>query len=238
MPMMLRVADVALAYGGRRALNGVSLEIGKGEIVSLIGSNGAGKSSTLKAIIGLHPIENGEVWFEGERIDRCDTPEIVARGIALSPEGRRVFPRMSVLENLLLGAYTRKDTGGRQRTLDEIFDHFPLLAERRRQNAGLLSGGEQQMLAIGRALMAKPKLLMLDEPSLGLAPLLVREIGQIIRSINAERGISIILIEQNASLALKVCGRAYVMESGRITLSGSGAELGSNGYVRRAYLGA
>ncbi|GMV01134.1 MAG: ABC transporter ATP-binding protein [Burkholderiaceae bacterium] len=235
---MLRVADVNLAYGGRRALNGVSLEIGAGEIVSLIGSNGAGKSSTLKAIMGLQPIESGEIWFEGERIDRRDTPEIVARGIALSPEGRRVFPRMSVLENLLLGAYTRKDAGGRQRTLDEIFDHFPRLAERRGQNAGLLSGGEQQMLAIGRALMAKPKLLMLDEPSLGLAPLLVREIGQIVRSINAERGISIILVEQNASLALKVCGQAYVMESGRITLSGGGAELGSNEYVRRAYLGA
>ncbi|HLS55191.1 MAG TPA: ABC transporter ATP-binding protein [Zeimonas sp.] len=235
---MLSVADVNLAYGGRRALNGVSLEIGAGEIVSLIGSNGAGKSSTLKAIMGLQPIESGEIWFEGERIDRRDTPEIVARGIALSPEGRRVFPRMSVLENLLLGAYTRKDAAGRQRTLDEIFDHFPRLAERRGQNAGLLSGGEQQMLAIGRALMAKPKLLMLDEPSLGLAPLLVREIGQIVRSINAERGISIILVEQNASLALKVCGQAYVMESGRITLSGGGAELGNNEYVRRAYLGA
>jgi branched-chain amino acid transport system ATP-binding protein len=235
---MLRLADVSLAYGGRRALNGVSLEIGTGEIVSLIGSNGAGKSSTLKAIMALQPIESGEIWFEGERIDRRDTPEIVARGIALSPEGRRVFPRMSVLENLLLGAYTRSDAGGWRSTLAEIFDHFPRLAERRRQSAGLLSGGEQQMLAIGRALMAKPRLLMLDEPSLGLAPLLVREIGQIVRSINAERGISIILVEQNASLALKVCGQAYVMESGRITLSGGGAELGSNEYVRRAYLGA
>jgi len=235
---MLRVSDISLAYGGRRALNGVSLEIGAGEIVSLIGSNGAGKSSTLKAIMGLQPLESGEIWFEGERIDRKDTPDIVALGIALSPEGRRVFPRMSVLENLLLGAYTRKDAGGRQRTLDEIFAHFPRLAERRSQNAGLLSGGEQQMLAIGRALMAKPKLLMLDEPSLGLAPLLVREIGQIVRSINAERGISIILVEQNASLALKICGQAYVMESGRITLSGGGAELAGNEYVRRAYLGA
>jgi branched-chain amino acid transport system ATP-binding protein len=235
---MLRLVDVHLAYGGRRALNGVSFEVGAKRIVSLIGSNGAGKSSTLKAIIGLHPIERGEIWFDGERIDRREVPDIVGRGIALSPEGRRVFARMSVLENLLLGGYLGRDRTALRRSVDEVFHDFPRLAERRHQHAGLLSGGEQQMLAIGRALMARPKLLMLDEPSLGLAPLLVREIGKIVRRLNEERGISIVLVEQNASLALKVCDEAHVMESGRIELHGSGAELARSEYVRRAYLGA
>ena len=235
---MLRLVDVHLAYGGRRALNGVSIEVGAKRIVSLIGSNGAGKSSTLKAIIGLHPIERGEIWFDGERIDHREVPDIVGRGIALSPEGRRVFARMSVLENLLLGGYLGRDRAVLRRSVDEVFHDFPRLAERRHQHAGLLSGGEQQMLAIGRALMARPKLLMLDEPSLGLAPLLVREIGKLVRRLNEERGISIVLVEQNASLALKVCDEAYVMESGRIELNGSGAELARSEYVRRAYLGA
>jgi branched-chain amino acid transport system ATP-binding protein len=235
---MLRLVDVHLAYGGRRALNGVSIEVGAKRIVSLIGSNGAGKSSTLKAIIGLHPIERGEIWFDGERIDHREVPDIVGRGIALSPEGRRVFARMSVLENLQLGGYLGRDRAVLRRSVDEVFHDFPRLAERRHQHAGLLSGGEQQMLAIGRALMARPKLLMLDEPSLGLAPLLVLEIGKIVRRLNEERGISIVLVEQNASLALKVCDEAYVMESGRIALNGSGAELARSEYVRRAYLGA
>jgi len=235
---MLEVVDLKLAYGGRRALNGVSLSVGEADIISLIGSNGVGKSSTLKAIIGLHPIESGEIRFRGERIDRLGVPGIVGRGIALSPEGRRVFPRMSVIDNLLLGAYLQTDAAGIRRTLNGIFDHFPRLAERRNQHAGLLSGGEQQMLAIGRALMAKPRLLMLDEPSLGLAPLMVREIGEIVREINAEQGISIILVEQNTSLALRLCREAYLMEEGRIVLHGSGAELSQSDYVRRAYLGA
>lgn len=235
---MLKLVDVRLSYGGRRALHGVSMEVRAGRVVSLIGSNGAGKSSTLKAIIGLQRIEGGEIWFDGQRIDRLSVPDIVARGIALSPEGRRVFAKMSVLENLLIGDYLGQDRSARRTGIDEIFRIFPRLAERQRQPAGLLSGGEQQMLAIGRALMARPKLLMLDEPSLGLAPLMVREIASVARRLNTERGLSIILVEQNASLALKVCDEAYVMESGRITLAGSGSELQSSEYVRRAYLGA
>lgn len=234
---MLEVAGAHLAYGGRRALNGVSLSVKKGEIVSLIGANGAGKSSTLKAIIGLHPLSAGSIVLDGERIDGRDVPSIVGRGIALAPEGRRVFPRMSVLENLQLGGYLRGDVAALRRTLAGIFEHFPVLAERRHQHAGLLSGGEQQMLTIGRALMANPRLLLLDEPSLGLAPLMVREIGRIVCEINEAHGISIILVEQNANLALRICTEAYVMEAGRIVLSGSGETLRKSDYVQRAYLG-
>jgi branched-chain amino acid transport system ATP-binding protein len=235
---MLKVMDAELAYGGRRALHGVTLQVGAGRIVSLIGANGAGKSSTLKAIMALQPLAAGEIWFEGERIDRLSVPEVVGRGIALSPEGRRVFPRMSVQENLMIGGYLCKDGKLRRSMVDEIFGYFPRLAERRHQHAGLLSGGEQQMLAMGRALMTRPKLLMLDEPSLGLAPLMVQEIGRIVRQLNTQQGLTIVLVEQNASLALKVCDEAYVMESGRIALHGTGEQLAKSDYVRRAYLGA
>jgi branched-chain amino acid transport system ATP-binding protein len=235
---MLKVIDAELAYGGRRALHGVTLQVGAGRIVSLIGANGAGKSSTLKAIMALQALAAGEIWFEGERIDRLSVPEVVGRGIALSPEGRRVFPRMSVQENLMIGGYLCKYGKLRRSMVDEIFGYFPRLAERRHQHAGLLSGGEQQMLAMGRALMTRPKLLMLDEPSLGLAPLMVQEIGRIVRQLNTQQGLTIVLVEQNASLALKVCDEAYVMESGRIALHGTGEQLAKSDYVRRAYLGA
>lgn len=234
---MLQIRDISLAYQEHEVLRGVSLEATRGAIVSLIGANGAGKTSTLRAIVGLTPIRSGEILFEGERIDALDTADIVARGIALSPEGRRVFPQMSVYENLLVGAYLQKDKGVVRRTVDMVYDHFPRLSERRSQLAGSLSGGEQQMLAIGRALMTRPKLLLLDEPSLGLAPLVVREIGRILLDISRKENISIVLVEQNANLALRLCRYAYVLETGRIALEGDRQQLLDNAHVRKAYFG-
>jgi branched-chain amino acid transport system ATP-binding protein len=234
---MLEVRGVSVAYDGVLALRDVSLSVAAGTIVSLIGSNGAGKTTTLKAIIGIKSLTAGEIHLDGERLDTLTAPQRVKRGIALSPEGRRVFPQMSVADNLLVGAYLRGKTAETRRALEEIYRYFPRLVERRSQIAGSLSGGEQQMLAIGRALMAKPRLLLLDEPSLGLAPIIVDEIARIITEINRDTRMSIILVEQNAKLALSLCDQAFVLETGSVALSGGGKELLASDYGRRAYLG-
>ncbi|GGE34487.1 ABC transporter ATP-binding protein [Agaricicola taiwanensis] len=234
---ILELSNVSVSYGPVVAVHDVSLSVPKGKILAIIGANGAGKSSTLKAIIGLIKPRSGEIRFEGERIDGLSAPDIVARGIALSPEGRRVFPRMSVMENLTLGGYLQRDKGVVSRTLELIFHHFPRLKERRSQAAGSLSGGEQQMLAIGRALMAQPRLLLLDEPSLGLAPIMVQEVARVIVDINKSEGISVALVEQNAKLALKLSHEAVVLESGEVALGGTGEELLTSEYVQKAYLG-
>jgi branched-chain amino acid transport system ATP-binding protein len=233
----LQLRDIHVGYGSRVAVSGISLDIEPSKIVSLVGSNGAGKTSTLRAIMGLNPPSKGEIVLGETRIDRMSSPEIVSRGIALSPEGRRVFPRMSVQDNLLVGGYLQPQGAQLRDSVERMFVHFPRLRERRNQMAGTLSGGEQQMLAIARALMAGPKVLLLDEPSLGLAPIMVQEIGRLIQAINKEQGLSIVLVEQNASLALRLCHYAYVLENGRIALSGPGAELARSDYVQRAYLG-
>ncbi len=233
----LHVRDLHLAYGSRIALRGVSLDVEEGQIVALVGSNGAGKSSTLRAIIGLRQPSRGEITFDGARIDRLAPPDVVRHGIALSPEGRRVFPRITVHDNLLLGGYLQRDRSVLNANVERMFTLFPRLRERRHQLAGSLSGGEQQMLAIARALMASPKLLLLDEPSLGLAPIMVQEIARMIVSVNREQGLSIMLVEQNANLALRLCHHAYVLENGRVALSGPGQELARSEYVQRAYLG-
>jgi branched-chain amino acid transport system ATP-binding protein len=234
---MLELRDVHLRYGRQEALHGVSLTVPVRGVVALVGSNGAGKTSTLRAIVGLNAPSSGEIIFRGERIDGKDAPTVVALGIALSPEGRRLFPQMSVYENLLAGAYLRHGADEIRAEIDRVYRYFPRLSERRAQQAGSLSGGEQQMVAIGRALMAKPKLLLLDEPSLGLAPLLVREIGRIVVEISREEGLSVVLVEQNANMALRLCDHAYVLEHGRIALEGQGRELLRSDYVRKAYLG-
>jgi branched-chain amino acid transport system ATP-binding protein len=236
MPM-LELRNVHLAYGRQEALHDVTLSVRESSIVSLVGANGAGKTSTLRAIIGLNATSGGDILFQGERIDGQDAPSIVARGIALSPEGRRLFPQMSVYENLLCGAYLRRGGPEVERTIERIYQYFPKLAERRSQHAGSLSGGEQQMVAIGRALMAQPKLLLLDEPSLGLAPLMVREIARIVSEISSAEGIAVVLVEQNANMALRLCDYAYVLEHGRVALEGQGKELLRSDYVRKAYLG-
>ena len=233
----LRIRDIHVDYGSRVAISGISLDIPPARIVSLVGSNGAGKTSTLRAIMGLRPPSKGEITLGDVRIDRMTPPDIVARGIALSPEGRRVFPRMSVHDNLLVGGYLQPQGNALHEAVERMFAFFPKLRQRRNQMAGLMSGGEQQMLAIARALMAAPKVLLLDEPSLGLAPIMVQEIGRIIETINREQGLSIVLVEQNANLALKLCHDAYVLENGRIALSGPGRELARSEYVQRAYLG-
>lgn len=233
---MLRLEAVRCRYGKVEALKGVSLEVRTGELVTLIGANGAGKTSALKAISGLLPPEAGRILFEGAEIGRM-TPEAILRlGVAHCPEGRRVFPRMTVLENLQMGAYVRKD--GRQvaADLDATFTHFPILRERAGQLAGTLSGGEQQMLAIGRALMSRPRLMLFDEPSLGLAPFMVETTFRIIQEIR-QRGTTVLMVEQNAALALRMADRAYVMETGQIVLEGKAQALLEDPHVRRAYLG-
>jgi branched-chain amino acid transport system ATP-binding protein len=234
---MLEVRGISVAYGALSAVRNLSMTVADGAIVSLIGSNGAGKTTTMKAIIGLKPVSSGEIYFDGERVDGVSAPQRVGRGIALSPEGRRVFPQMSVLDNLLVGGYSQRDKAHQKKTLDQIYGYFPRLVERRSQMAGSLSGGEQQMVAIGRALMARPRLLLLDEPSLGLAPIIVDEIARIIVEINRDIGMSIILVEQNAKLALNLCNEAFVLETGAVALSGKGKDLLASDYVRRAYLG-
>jgi branched-chain amino acid transport system ATP-binding protein len=234
---MLEIRGISVAYDGVTAVRNLSLSVADGAIVALIGSNGAGKTTTMKAIIGLKSVSRGEIVFDGERIEGASAPQRVGRGIALSPEGRRVFPQMSVLDNLLVGGYSQRDKIHQNRTLDQIYGYFPRLVERRSQMAGSLSGGEQQMLAIGRALMARPRLLLLDEPSLGLAPIVVEEIARIIVEINRDIGMSIILVEQNAKLALNLCDEAFVLETGAVVLSGKGKDLLASDYVRRAYLG-
>jgi branched-chain amino acid transport system ATP-binding protein len=232
---VLDLRDVVCCYGQVTALKGVSLTVGKGELVALIGANGAGKSTTLKAISGLlHPIA-GTIVFDGHNITNASARAILSLGIAHCPEGRRVFPQMSVLENLEMGAYLRSDRREIAADMARVFDQFPRLAERRQQPAGTLSGGEQQMLAIGRALMSRPKLVLFDEPSLGLAPTMVERTFDIVSSIRAA-GATVLMVEQNASAALNMCDRAYLLESGSLALEGSGRELIDNPHVRAAYL--
>jgi len=233
---MLTLDKVEVSYGAIRALQGISLKIQAGEIVTLIGANGAGKSTTLRAISGLVPAGKGRIVFEGAEITALSADKIVQKGIGHSPEGRRVFANMSVRENLELGAYTRRDRAGIREDFDRALALFPRLKERIRQNAGTLSGGEQQMLAMGRALMARPKLLLLDEPSLGLAPFLVRDIFNIIRDINAQ-GTTVLLVEQNAHMALGVAHRGYVLETGHIVMADEAKALLANDDIKKAYLG-
>ena len=233
---MLKIRDLSVHYGKIKAVRQIDMDIAQGEIVSLIGANGAGKSTTLRALSGLVKAAGGSVEFEGKDITGWSAKAIVEAGISHCPEGRQIFPRMTVMENLELGAYTRKDTKILSVEYDRIFEYFPVLAQRRSQMGGTLSGGEQQMLAIGRALMSKPKLLLLDEPSLGLAPLLVEKIFEIIQNINRE-GMTVLLIEQNAWQALNIANRGYVMETGSVAVTGAAAELLHNDHVRRAYLG-
>jgi len=233
--VMLQATDLRVRYGGIHAVKGLSLAIEAGEMVCLIGANGAGKTSTLKALARLLP-SSGEIRLAGERIDALPAHAIPARGLALVPEGRGVFARQTVAENLLLGAYHRRDAAGVARDLERVYALLPRLAERRDQLAGTLSGGEQQMLAIGRALMGRPRLLLLDEPSMGLAPLMVQKVFELIRQIAAE-GVTLLLVEQNARLALQICQRGYVLENGQITLADQAANLLADARVRAAYLG-
>ncbi len=233
---MLEIKNLHVYYGGIHALDGINLEIPEGKIISLIGANGAGKSTTLKSIMGLVEKEQGTVTWNGTDITKMDTKEIVKLGISLCPEGRKVFPDLTVAENLTIGAYLRKDKKEIEKDREWVYELFPRMKEREWQLAGTLSGGEQQMLAVGRALMAKPKLLMLDEPSLGLAPLVIKDIFAIIRQIK-EAGVNVLLIEQNAKAALEISDYAYVMETGRITMAGPGKELLTDDRVKKAYLG-
>jgi branched-chain amino acid transport system ATP-binding protein len=234
---LLEVKDVHTFYGNIEALKGVSIEVEEGECVTLIGSNGAGKSTTLRSISGLTPPRQGSIRFDGREITETPPQEIVSLGVAHSPEGRHVFPRMTVFENLMLGAYLRRDEDTIGEDVERVFSLFPRLKERERQKGGTMSGGEQQMLAIGRALMAKPKLLLLDEPSMGIAPILVERIYETIAEIN-KQGTTILLVEQNANFALGVSTRGYVLEVGAVTLSDRSASLRENPEVQRAYLGA
>ena len=234
MSQILKIDDINVFYGSIHAIKGVSLEVNEGEIVTLIGANGAGKTTTLHTVSGLLRPRTGSISFCGEDITKIPAHRLVERGLAHCPEGRRVFLQMTVQENLDMGAYIRRDDFSA--SLEEVFELFPRLKERRKQVAGTLSGGEQQMLAMGRALMSKPKLLMLDEPSMGLAPILVEQIFDIIKNLHAV-GTTILLVEQNAQAALSIADRAYVLETGKITLSGTGAELAKSDEVRKAYLG-
>ncbi len=234
MSNILEIKNLSVSYGGIEAIKDISFDVEEGKIVTLIGSNGAGKSSTLRSIAGIVKAKSGEVLFNGENILGMSPDQIVKRGITLVPEGRRVFPNLTVLENLKIGAYLRKDNLNDD--IEYVYSLFPRLKERSWQLAGTLSGGEQQMLAVGRALMARPRLIMMDEPSLGLAPLVVQGIFDIIRTIN-EQGITVLLIEQNANMALKAADNAFVMQTGEITMSGTGAELLANDEVKEAYLG-
>ena len=233
---MLELRNVRTYYGSIEALQDISLSVAEGEIITLIGANGAGKSTTLMSLCGIIPPRSGEIRFLDRPIHGMSPDEIVALGISQVPEGRRIFPQLTVMENLDMGAFLRKDKEGIRKDIEHVFTLFPILAERRHQGGGTLSGGEQQMLAISRALMARPRLLLMDEPSLGLAPLMVKLIFEIIRKIN-EEGTTIFLVEQNAHMALKVAHRGYVMENGRITLEGTARDLLLNDEVKRAYLG-
>jgi branched-chain amino acid transport system ATP-binding protein len=237
MANLLTCRDVELYYDHVQALKGISLEIDEGETVALIGANGAGKSSILRAITGLKRIWSGAIHYQGGRIDRCKPDEIVKMGIVMVPEGRRVFPYMSVKDNLLMGAFTRTDWAGVGMSLDMVLNRFPRLKERYSQSAGTMSGGEQQMLAIGRALMAKPRLLLLDEPSLGIAPKLVQDIARSIVAINRDEKVSVLLVEQNSRMALRISHRAYALTTGRIALTGRSAEMLNDERIRHLYLG-
>ncbi|MDO4495372.1 MAG: ABC transporter ATP-binding protein [Clostridiaceae bacterium] len=233
---MLEIRNLVVSYGGIEAVKDISLEVEQGKIVTLIGANGAGKSTTLKSIAGIVKPKSASIKLNGEEICGKSPDYIVSKGVTLVPEGRRVFANLTVLENLKIGAYLRKDKAGIKADMEHVFELFPRLKEREWQAAGTLSGGEQQMLAVGRALMSKPKVIMMDEPSLGLAPLVVKGIFDIIRTVNQE-GITVLLIEQNANMALKVADRGYVMETGRITMEGTGLELLENEEIKEAYLG-
>jgi branched-chain amino acid transport system ATP-binding protein len=234
---MLTIEDIHVYYGNIHAIKGISLTVEEGEIVTLIGANGAGKSTTLRAISGLNPPRTGRILYEGKPIDHVPTPNRVGQGLVLCPEGRQIFANMTVGENLSIGAYLRRDTAQIARDIERSYELFPRLAERKTQRGGTLSGGEQQMLAVGRALMSKPKLLLLDEPSLGLAPLIVKDIFDIVTRLNREEGLTVLLVEQNARLALKVAHRAYVIETGTIGLSGQASDLLADPSVQEAYLG-
>lgn len=233
---ILEIKNLVVSYNGIEAVKEISFDVPKGKIVTLIGANGAGKSTVLKTVAGVVKPKNASILFEGEEISGKTPDFIVSKGVTLVPEGRRVFPNLTVLENLKIGAYLRKDKKSIQKDIEHVYELFPRLSERSWQLAGTLSGGEQQMLAVGRALMSSPKLIMMDEPSLGLAPLVVQDIFSIIRQINSE-GITVLLIEQNANMALKIADKAYVMETGRITMEGTGEELLSNETIKEAYLG-
>ena len=234
--VLLRLEDVHTFYGSIEALKGISIEVRKGEIVTLIGANGAGKSTTLRSINGLNHPRQGKIFFQGTDVTSMPPHQIVKRGISQSPEGRKLFPRMSVTENLEMGAFQRTDRAGIREDMDRVFSLFPRLAERKTQKAGTMSGGEQQMLAIGRALMARPKLLLLDEPSMGLAPIFVEKIFEIVKEINAQ-GTPILLVEQNALMALDTADRGYVLETGKIALADDAKALRQNEQVRKTYLG-
>ncbi|MFC1412327.1 ABC transporter ATP-binding protein [Streptacidiphilus sp. N1-12] len=236
MTALLEVEDLRVAYGKIEAVKGISFSIEAGQVVTLIGTNGAGKTTTLRTISGLHPPLSGSITFEGRPLAHVPAHDIVALGIAHSPEGRHIFPRMTVEENLLLGAFLRKDRDGIQADIDRAYDLFPILGERRKQAAGLFSGGEQQMLAMGRALMSRPKLLMLDEPSMGLSPIMMQKIMATIVELQSQ-GTTILLVEQNAQAALSLADTGHVMEVGRIVLSGAGSDLLTDESVRKAYLG-
>ena len=233
---LLKVSGLKVSYGGIQAVKGVDFEVNQGELVSLIGSNGAGKSTTLKALTGLLPLAGGDIEYLGKSILNQGAWQLVEQGLVMVPEGRGVFARMSISENLAMGAYTRSDKSAIAADLDKVYTIFPRLKERRQQLAGTLSGGEQQMLAMGRALMSNPKVLLLDEPSMGLAPLMIDKIFEVVRSVHAQ-GLTMLLVEQNASRALAIANRAYVLESGLITLQGHAADLVKNPKVRKAYLG-
>ena len=232
-----RAADLSVRYDQVRAITDVSLELDEGDIVALIGANGAGKTTTLRAITGLARLASGEIHLDGRRIDGLRPDAIVALGVAMVPEGRRVFPYLSVMDNLLMGAFLRRDRPAIAADVERVFERFPRLRERRSQAAGTMSGGEQQMLAIGRALMARPRLLLLDEPSLGLAPMLVQEIARAILAINREDRVSLILVEQNSRMALRVSSRAYALETGRVALEGASRDLANDDRIRELYLG-
>ena len=234
---ILDVNDLNVYYGGIHAIKNISFNIKKGEIVSLIGANGAGKTSTLHAISGLVPIKSGEISLNGENVTNIEAHKLVSLGMAHVPEGRRIFTELTVLENLEMGAYTRNDTEQIKEDINHMFTLFPRLAERKKQLAGTMSGGEQQMLAMARALMSSPSLLLLDEPSMGLAPLHVQEIFNIIERINKEENVTVLLVEQNANMALSIADRGYVLETGKIILEGTGKELLSNPEIKKAYLG-
>lgn len=235
--MLLKIRDVETYYGPAQALKGISLEVKKGELITILGANGAGKTTLLRTISGLNEPRRGTIEFEGKKIDRMSADDIVKLGISHCPEGRKLFPQLTVFKNLTLGAYVRRgDPQGIKETMEEIFDLFPVLKERQQQLAGTLSGGEQQMLVIGRALMSQPKLLMLDEPSLGIAPILVARIFEVIRDIN-QRGTTILLVEQNAAIALRIANHGYVLETGEIVLAGEAKRLLSEEKIKQAYLG-
>jgi len=235
--MLLSIKDLRVHYGSVEAIKRISLDVEEGSIVTLIGSNGAGKTSIMRTLSGLVRPTSGEIWFKGERIDQASPPHIVKAGIAHVPEGRRVFPYMTVRDNLMLGGFTRSDRQALKDDFEEILTHFPVLKAREKQQAGTLSGGEQQMVAMGRALMAKPSLLLLDEPSLGLSPLMVAEIESIVRTLNKTTGVTTLLVEQNARVALRLAHSGYVLEVGRVILQGTSEELTNDDGVRRAYLG-